>query len=115
MMVSSTLPNVIVHGADVGFRFYKRSGNSKAWFNFSKSGISTSIKLSDNHTVNYRNGVKRTTINLGDGVKYVWQTNLHKNKNTVPSPMGDFTFSLLEWLFRIIGFGLVLFVVWVLI
>lgn len=109
------MPNVIVHGADMGFRFYKRHGNSKVWLNFSKSGVSTSIKLSDAHTVNYKNGVKRTTINLGDGFKYVWQSSLRKKKNTDTTPIDDMSFAILEWFFRLLGLGVVVLLLWVLI
>lgn len=116
MTALSILPKFIVHGVNMGFRFYKRHGNKHAWLNFSKSGISTSIKLSEQHTTNFKNGVKRTTINLGDGMKYVWQTSTKKkNGFSDATPMGDVTFTILEWFFRIVGFAMFVILIWVLI
>lgn len=114
MTALSILPKFIVHGVDLGFRFYKRHGTKDAWLNFSKSGISTSIKLSKQHTLNFKDGVRRTTINLGDGVKYVWQTSTKKKKSSDVAPMGDVTFAIFEWFFRLVGLAMFVLLIWVL-
>lgn len=60
----------------MGFQLRRRTKGKNAWFNFSASrsrGVrgSASVKLDENWTLNFgRHGV-RTTINFGNGLRYV--------------------------------------------
>jgi len=54
----------------VGLQIRKRTKGKNSWFNFSKSGISLSTKVG-NVTTNMGPRGLRTTVNLGNGVRYV--------------------------------------------
>lgn len=74
----------------MGFQLRKRTKGKNAWFNFSASrsrGIrgSASIKLDKNWTLNFgRHGV-RTTINFGNGLRYVTTKSLKSKPKKQPS------------------------------
>ena len=77
----------------MGFRWRKRSGGKKAWFNWSAStgngfGGSVSIKPTKNTTINVKNGRVRTTINLGNGLFYTKSRTLDAYRKRKPKPKG---------------------------
>lgn len=78
----------------MGFQIRKRTNGKKGWWNGSYSrkgvGASGSVKLSDNVTWNtgdILNGKtnQRVTVNLGNGLRYVWYGKKTKQTKSTPS------------------------------
>ena len=65
----------------MGFQVRRRTKGKKGWLNFSGSGVSASVKLTPNITMNLGSRGTRTTVNLGGGMRYV-STNSKKKKAT---------------------------------
>lgn len=91
----------------MGFQLRRRTKGKNAWFNFSASrsrGVrgSASVKLDENWTLNFgRHGV-RTTINFGNGLRYVTTKSLKSkpkkqnssaNKSSVASKSSSAAYS----------------------
>ena len=55
----------------MGFQFRRRTRGKKGWLNFSGSGVSASVKLTPNITMNLGSKGTRTTVNFGGGFRYV--------------------------------------------
>lgn len=66
----------------MGFQYRKRTKGSKSWLNFSKSGVSLSVKFGD-MTVNFGRGKIRSTYNFGDGFRYITSKSWFKKKKVV--------------------------------
>jgi hypothetical protein len=77
----------------MGFQLRRRTKGKNAWFNFSASrsrGIrgSASVKLDENWTLNFGRHGARTTINFGNGLRYVTTKSLKskpKKQNSAAS------------------------------
>lgn len=69
----------------MGFQFRKRTKGTTGWLNFSGSGVSASIKLAKNVTVNLGKNGSRGTVNFGHGLRYVTSTSKPK-RQTKPKP-----------------------------
>ena len=70
----------------MGFQFRRRTRGKKGWLNFSGSGVSASVKLTPNITMNLGSRGTRTTVNFGGGFRYV---TTKSRKKTPAKKKGD--------------------------